>query len=355
MSTVNNMMKAAVLNEFGTLLEIKQVPIPQPGLNEVLVKLIACGICHTDLHAARGDWRIKPVLPLILGHEGIGRIVKFGQNVSFEKYNLKLDDLIGIQFLQGTCLECEFCLNGRETLCNSKVTTGQTKNGAFAEYALINADFVIKLPDGLDPLNAAPLYCGGVSMYKALKVSQARSSDWISIVGVGGLGSLGIRYAKIMGFRVIGIVAEKDQAAVDLAREMGADEVYDGSSDQHSNFVKEKTNGGVQAALVTVPLVSAYEQALQSLKQGGRLVMIGIPIDNLSISIGVCIARQIEIVGTLVGTRTDLKETLDIAQKYDIKCKVQTCQLEQVNDILDDMRNYRLTGRMVIDFTGNSK
>ncbi|CAF1238389.1 unnamed protein product [Adineta steineri] len=240
---------------------------------------------------------------------------------------------------------------------NCYVSTGGyiERNGAFAEYALINADFVIKLPDGLDPLNAAPLYCGGVSMYKALKVSQARSNDWISIVGVGGLGSLGIRYAKIMGFRVIGIVAEKDQAAVDLAREMGADEVYDGSSDQHSNFVKEKTNGGVQAALVTVPLVSAYEQALQSLKQGGRLVMIGIPTDNLSISIGICIARQIEIVGTLVGTRTDLKETLDIAQKYDIKCKVQTCQLEQVNDILDDMRNYRLTGRMVIDFTGNSK
>jgi propanol-preferring alcohol dehydrogenase len=131
--------------------------------------------------------------------------------------------------------------------------------------------------------------------------------------------------------------------------------VYDGPGDQHSDFVNEKTNGGVQAAIVTVPLVSAYEQALKSLKQGGRLVLIGIPTDKLSISVGECIAKQVEIVGSLVGTRTDLQEALDIAQKHNIKCRVQTCQLEQINEILDDMKNYRLTGRMVIDFTGNSK
>jgi propanol-preferring alcohol dehydrogenase len=131
--------------------------------------------------------------------------------------------------------------------------------------------------------------------------------------------------------------------------------VYDGSSDQHSDFVKNKTNGGVQAAIVTVPLVSAYEQALQSLKQGGRLVLIGIPTDKLSISIGECIAKQIQIVGSMVGTRTDLKEALDIAHKYHIQCRVQTCQLEQINEIFDQMKNYRLTGRMVIDFTDQSK
>ncbi|CAF3986894.1 unnamed protein product, partial [Rotaria sp. Silwood1] len=154
------------------------MPIPQPGPNDVLVKLIASGICHSDLSAASGDWDIKAPLPFILGHEGIGRIVEFGENVTPEKYNLKLGDLIGIQFIQGTCLKCEFCLDGRETLCT-------TKSGAYAEYALINADFAVKLPDGLDPFKSAPLYCAGVTMYKALKVSQARSNDWISIVGVG--------------------------------------------------------------------------------------------------------------------------------------------------------------------------
>ncbi|CAF3910794.1 unnamed protein product [Rotaria sordida] len=359
------MMKAAVITEYGALLEIKQVPIPQPGPNDVLVKLIACGICHSDLHAACGDFHIKPPLPLILGHEGVGRIVEFGANVTPERYHLKLGDLIGIQFLQGTCLKCEFCLDGRETLCNTKVATGVTRSGAFAEYALMNADFAAKLPDGMDPFKAAPLYCAGVTMYKALKVSQARSNDWISIVGVGG--SLGIKYAKAMGFRVIGIVAEKDQATTDLALEMGADEaivtspfliqslVYNGPGDQHSDFVKEKTNGGVQAAIVAVPLISAYEQALQSLKPGGCLVLVGIPAEKLSIAVNECIGKQIRIVGSLVGTRNDLQEALDMARKHNIECRVQTCQLEQINEVFDNMKNCRLTGRMAIDFTTNSK
>ncbi|CAF3635741.1 unnamed protein product [Rotaria sp. Silwood1] len=329
------------------------MPIPQPGPNDVLVKLIAGGICHSDLSAACGDWTIKLPLPFILGHEGIGRIVEFGENVTPEKYNLKLGDLIGIQFIQGTCLKCEFCLDGRETLCKTKVCSGGTKNGAYAEYALMNADFAVKLPDGLDPFKSAPLYCAGVTMYKALKVSQARSNDWISIVGVGG--SLGIKYAKVMGFRVIAIVAEKDQAAANLAFEMGADEVYDGPGDQHSDFVKEKTNGGVQATIVTVPLVSAYEQALQSLKQGGRLVMIGVTTKKISIAVNECIAKQIQIVGSLVGTRADLQEALDMARKHNIECKVQTCQLEQINEVFDDMKHCRLIGRMVIDFTANSE
>ncbi|CAF4559712.1 unnamed protein product [Rotaria sp. Silwood2] len=169
------------------------------------------------------------------------------------------------------------------------------------------------------------------------------------------IGSIGIKYAKIMGYRVIGIVAEKDQAAANLALEMGADEVYDGPIDQHSNFVKEKTNGGVQASLVTVPLISVYEQVLQSLKRGGRLVMIGLTKEKLSVTVSECISKQIQIVGSLVGTRTDLQEALDMAQKYKIECKVQTCQLEQINEVFDDMRNCRLIGRMVIDFTTNSK
>ncbi|CAF3057425.1 unnamed protein product [Rotaria sp. Silwood2] len=181
------------------------------------------------------------------------------------------------------------------------------------------------------------------------------------------IGSIGIKYAKIMGYRVIGIVAEKDQAAANLALEMGADEVivtfrsliqslvYDGPIDQHSNFVKGKTNGGVQASLVTVPLISVYEQALQSLKRGGRLVMIGLTKEKLSVTVSECISKQIQIVGSLVGTRTDLQEALDMAQKYKIECKVQTCQLEQINEVFDDMRNCRLIGRMVIDFTTNSK
>ncbi|UJR11344.1 hypothetical protein I4U23_015525 [Adineta vaga] len=349
------LMKAAVLTEFEAPLEIKQVPIPQPEPNDVLVKVVACGICHSDLHGARGDWAVNPSLPLILGHEGVGHIVEFGKDVCPEKYNLKIGDMIGVQLIQDTCRKCEFCLDGRETLCSSKISTGYHKNGPYAEYALINVDFAVKLPDGLDPFKSAPLFCAGVTMYKALKVSHAQPNDWVSIVGIGGLGSIGIKYAKIMGFRVIGIVAEKDQAAANLAREMGADEVYDGPGDQHSTFVAEKTNGGVQAAIVSVPVISAYEQALLSLKQGGRLVMIGLPIEKLSISIGLCVGKNLELVGSLVGTRDDLKETLDLAQKHNIQCPVQTCQLEEINEVLSDMEHSRYIGRKVIDFTKNTQ
>ncbi|CAF1139978.1 unnamed protein product [Adineta ricciae] len=345
------MMKAAVITEWGKPLQIQEMPIPRPGPNDILVKMVASGICHSDLHEARGEWGIKSTLPLILGHEGVGCIVEFGRDVCPEKYNLKLGDLIGIQLIQGSCLKCEFCLAGRETLCMTRTSSGIHKHGSFAEYGLMNVEFAAKLPDGLDPFKSAPLYCAGVTMHKALKVSHARTNDWISIVGVGGLGSIGIKFAKLMGFRVVGIVAENDHAAAKLAREMGADEVYDGPGDQHSAFVKEKTNGGVQAAIVSVPIISAYEQALSSLRQGGRLVMIALPSTKLSISIGECIGKQLEIVGSLVGTRNDLKETLDMAQKYHIECPVQMCRLEEINEVLNDMEHSRYTGRKVIDFT----
>lgn len=179
------MMKAAVVTEFKKPLEVKQVEIPKPGPNDVLVKHICCGVCHTDLHAAHGDWDFKPQLPRIPGHEGVGHVVELGSMVG---NHLKIGDIVGIPWLHLSCLHCEYCLSGRETLCKEQINSGYSIDGSFGEYALMDANFAVKLPEGMDPYKSAPLYCAGVTVYKALKVSQVKPGEWVSIVGVGGLG-----------------------------------------------------------------------------------------------------------------------------------------------------------------------
>ncbi|CAF1101907.1 unnamed protein product [Rotaria sordida] len=308
--TVPQTMKAAVLTSFSEPLKIKEVETPKPGPNDVLVKNIACGVCHSDLHIAKGDFPGRPQLPRILGHEGIGEIVELGSNV---RDHLKKGNIIGVQWLHKTCLHCEYCLTGRETLCKQQQNSGFSMDGGFAEYVLMDADFAVKLPDGMDPYTSAPLYCAGVTTYKALKVSKVRAGEWVSIVGVGGLGSIAVRYAVAMGMRVLTVVAPNDKAAVELSKAMGAEEVYDGPSDQHGKWVRQKVDG-VQAAIITVPLIQAYEEALKSVKRGGRIVAIGLPAEKMSISTIDFILREIKLIGTTVGTRKDLQEALELAK-----------------------------------------
>ncbi|CAF4865341.1 unnamed protein product [Rotaria sp. Silwood1] len=219
------------------------------------------------------DFPGRPRLPRILGHEGIGEIVELGSNV---RDHLKKGDIIGVQWIHKTCLHCEYCLTGRETLCKQQQNSGFSMDGCFAEYVLMDADFAVKLPDGMDPYTSAPLYCAGVTTYKALKVSKVRAGEWVSIVGVGGL-------------------------------------VYDGPSDQHGKWVRQKV-GGVQATIVAVPLIQAYEEAFKSVKRGGRIVGIGLPAGKMSISAIDCILRGIQLIGSTVGTRKDLQEALELAK-----------------------------------------
>ncbi|CAF4642568.1 unnamed protein product [Rotaria sp. Silwood2] len=303
-------MKAAVLTSFSEPLKIKEVETPKPGPNDVLVKNIACGVCHSDLHIAKGDFSGRPQLPRILGHEGIGEIVELGSNV---RDHLKKGDIIGVQWIHKTCLHCEYCLTGRETLCKQQQNSGFSMDGCFAEYVLMDADFAVKLPDGMDPYTSAPLYCAGVTTYKALKVSKVRAGEWVSIVGVGGL-------------------------------------VYDGPSDQHGKWVRQKV-GGVQATIVAVPLIQAYEEAFKSVKRGGRIVAIGLPAGKMSISAIDCILREIQLIGSTVGTRKDLQEALELAKLRKIMCKVEKRKLEEINQIFDDMLNNKISGRVVIDFS----
>lgn len=266
--------------------------------------------------------------------------------------HLKKGDIIGVPWLHATCLHCEYCLTGRETLCKKQSNSGYSVDGCFAEYALMDANFAVKLPEGMDPYKSAPLYCAGVTVYKALKVSEVRPGEWVSIVGVGGLGSVAVRYAVAMGMRVVTVVAPNDKTAVALSKEMGAELVFDGPPDQHGEWIQEKTNGGVQGSVVTVPIVAAFEQAFKSLKRGGRVVAVALPNGRMSVPIVDCVLGGIQLVGSIVGTRKDLQEALEIAKLHKIECKVQTRKIEEINDIFEDMVNYRISGRMVLDFTG---
>ncbi|CAF1541525.1 unnamed protein product, partial [Didymodactylos carnosus] len=212
-----------------------------------------------------------------------------------------------------------------------------------------HADFAIKLPKDLDPVNAAPLFCAGVTAYNALKVSKVRPGQWVSIVGIGGLGSIAVSYAKAMGMNIIAVVQENDKAASNLAMSIGANLVYDGPADKHGQWIQEHV-GGVHAAIVVAVAIVAYEQALISLRSGGKLIAVALPVGKLSIPIFETVLRSIQVIGSVVGTRQDMREALELARQHNIKCTVQSRPLEDINQILDDMLNYRISGRIVINF-----
>ena len=210
-------MKAAVVHEFGKPLVIEQVPVPEPGPGEVLVKIVASGVCHTDLHAAAGDWPVKPNLPFIPGHEGVGIVSALGEGVT----DLKEGDKVGIAWLHDACRNCEYCETGWETLCEAQHMSGYTVNGTFAEYAIGAAPFVARLPDDVDFAAMAPILCAGVTTYKGIKETEARPGEWLAISGIGGLGHVAVQYAKAMGLHVVALDVADEKLA--LAKELGAD------------------------------------------------------------------------------------------------------------------------------------
>jgi alcohol dehydrogenase, propanol-preferring len=209
-------MKAAVVTSFTEDLEIQELAVPEPGPGQVLVRLEASGLCHTDIHAARGDWPVKPTPPFIPGHEGVGIVVKVGPGVAPER----VGERVAIAWLGSACGHCEFCESGRETLCESQQNSGYSVDGAYAEYAVASADYVVTVPEGVSSFDAAPLTCAGVTTYKAVKVSGARSSDLVAVFGIGGLGHLALQYACIAGATVVAVDVADDKLA--LARELGA-------------------------------------------------------------------------------------------------------------------------------------
>ena len=336
-------MKAAVVRQFGKPLVIEEVPVPAPGAGQILVKIAATGVCHTDLHAAEGDWPVKPKPPFIPGHEGVGHVVAVGSGVR----HIKEGDRVGVPWLYTACGHCRHCLGGWETLCEEQQNTGYSVNGSFAEYVHADPNYVGHLPDNVSFTDIAPILCAGVTVYKGLKVTDTKPGDWVVISGIGGLGHLAVQYAKAMGLNVIAV--DIDDAKLDLAKSLGAALAVNARLADPAAFVKKEV-GGAQGVLVTAVSPKAFEQALGMVGRGGTVSLNGLPPGDFPLSIFDIVLNGVTVRGSIVGTRLDLQEALDFARDGKVKATIATEQLENINDIFSRMHKGDIQGRIVIDF-----
>ena len=335
-------MKAAVVHSFDKPLAIEDVPKPKADSGEVVVKIETCGLCHSDIHAAHGDWPFKPNLPLIPGHEAVGIVESVGNGVK----EVKEGDRVGIPWMGYACGYCRYCVSGWETLCEQQVMTGYLVDGGYAEYAKANARFVGKVPNGVDPLAAGPLLCAGVTTYKAARVSGAASADLVAVFGVGGLGHLAVQYATIAGATVVAI--DQFEEKLKLAKELGATYTIDASK---ANPIEElKKLGRADVALCAAVSAKAFEQAFGSLRPGGTAVFVGLPADqHLQLPIFDIVVGNIKIVGSTLGNRADLAKTFELQAAGKTKVITEVRKLEQVNEAFAEVETGKAKARLVID------
>lgn len=334
-------MQAAVVEKFGEPLVVREVPVPIPGSGQVLVEIFASGVCHTDLHAADGDWPVKPTLPFTPGHEGAGTVVELGPGVT----HLKLGDRVGLAWLHSACGHCNFCLSGWETLCLEQKNSGYSVNGSFAQYALAQADYLGRLPENLSFVDAAPILCAGVTTYKGLKETETRPGEWVVISGVGGLGHVAIQYARAMGLRVAAVDLGPEKMA--LARKLGAEIAVDAKTQDPAAEI-QKQIGGAQGVLVTAVSTIAFKQAIGMLRRGGTCVLNGLPPGEFPISIFDVVLNRYTIRGSIVGTRLDLEEALTFAADGKVKATIETQPLDAINDVFARLKSGQVNGRVVL-------
>lgn len=336
-------MQAAVVHAFGEPLRLEEVRVPLPGPGQILVKIAASGVCHTDLHAADGDWPVKPTLPFIPGHEGVGHVAAVGAGVT----RVKEGDRVGVPWLYSACGCCEHCLTGWETLCASQQNTGYSINGGYAEYVLAAPNYVGILPPSVGFAEIAPILCAGVTVYKGLKETRARPGQWVAISGIGGLGHVAIQYARAMGLHVAAI--DVDDAKLRLARRLGASLTVN-ARDQDPAAVLQEEIGGAHGVLVTAVSTRAFGQAIGMVRRRGTVALVGLPPGDFPTPIFDVVLKAIHITGSIVGTRADLQEALDFAAEGQVQATIQRGRLEQINAIFGDLRAGRIEGRMVLEF-----
>lgn len=335
-------MQAAVVHEFGKPLSIEERPIPEPQEGEILVKIEACGVCHTDLHAAEGDWPVKPKLPLVPGHEGVGYVAAVGKGVK----NVKEGDRVGIPWLYSACGECEYCITGWETLCGSQRNGGYSVDGGYAEYAIADPRYVGHLPSSLDFIPAAPILCAGVTTYKGLKETEVRPGEWVAIVGVGGLGHIAVQYAKAMGMHVVAV--DIDDAKLSLAQQLGADLTINAAKEDPATVARQSI-GGVHGVLVTAVATKPFRQALDMVRPKGVIALNGLPPGDFGTPIFDVVLKRITIRGSIVGTRKDLQESIQFAAEGKVKAEIETQPLKAINEIFERMKHGQINGRVVLD------
>jgi alcohol dehydrogenase, propanol-preferring len=340
-------MQAAVVEKFGEPLVVRELRVPEPGPGQALVEIIASGVCHTDLHAAEGDWPVKPTLPFTPGHEGAGIVVALGPGAT----PLKEGDRVGVAWLHSACGHCTFCLSGWETLCLEQKNSGYSVNGSFAQYAVAPADYLGRIPDNLSFIDAAPILCAGVTTYKGLKETQTRPGEWVVISGAGGLGHVAIQYAKAMGLHVAAVDLGPEKMA--LARSLGAEITIDAKTQDPPTEI-QKQIGGAHGVLVTAVSTIAFKQAIGMLRRGGTCVLNGLPPGEFPVSIFDVVLNRYTIRGSIVGTRLDLQEALAFAAEGKVKANIQTQPLASINDVFERLKSGKVNGRVVLAISEQS-
>ncbi|MGB7284716.1 MAG: alcohol dehydrogenase catalytic domain-containing protein [Candidatus Acidiferrum sp.] len=336
-------MNAAVLREFKEPLSIEDVAQPEPGPDEVLIQMEACGVCHSDLHVADGDWpQIVSITkrPLILGHEIAGRVVEKGALV----HDMEVGDRVGVPWVYWTCGECDFCRQGDENLCTKQKITGVTVDGGYAEYVKAPASHATKIPVELSCVEAAPLFCAGVTVYRALKHARIQPGQRLAVFGVGGLGHLAVQIGLGLGADVTAIDVSEEKLA--QAKSLGASTTLNATS---ANVVKElRRAGGVHTALVTSASRKAYDAAFPSVRPTGMLLVVGLPPELVCFPPLLMAATEVRIQASSVGTREDLREVLDMGAAGKVRCQTATRPLSEVNEALEQLRQGQVTGRIVV-------
>nr|WP_221380756.1 alcohol dehydrogenase AdhP [Actinoplanes polyasparticus] len=334
-------MRAAVVTSFDQPLEVKDVPLPEPGAGQIQVRIEASGLCHTDIHAARGDWPVKPTPPFVPGHEGVGIVEKTGPGVTAHR----VGDRVAVPWLGYACGACEYCITGWETLCESQLNTGYAIDGGHAEYLIADARFAVAVPAGIDPAEAAPLTCAGVTTYKAVKVGGVTPGDRVAIFGIGGLGHLAQQYAQIFGGETIAVDVTEEKLA--LAKQLGAAHTVNAATTDPVAAIEAL--GGADVAVVLAADPKVLEQARASLRRGGRLILVSLPKDNaMALPIFQTVLKGIQVIGSIVGTRADLAEVFRLHTAGRTRVFHQTRPLEQINDAIEEVLAGRVPARLVL-------
>lgn len=336
-------MRAAVLRDFKTPLSFEQVERPKPSAEEVLIEVEACGVCHSDVHVADGDWtQLAGIVkkPLILGHEIAGRVVEKGAQAG----DLRVGDRVGVPWLHWSCGDCEFCREGNENLCARQKITGVTVDGGYAEYTKAPASHALRIPDGLSCVEAAPLFCAGVTVYRALRKANISPGQRLAIFGIGGLGHLAVQIARALGAEVLAIDISEEKLG--LAKSLGAAEALNAAS---TNVVKQvRDRGGAHIVLVTSAAKAAYEMAFSCVRPTGTLLVVGLPAENICFPPILMAAGEVRIQASAVGTRQDLKDVLALAAAGKVRCRTAAYPLARANEALDELRNGRVSGRIAL-------
>ncbi|RPF20999.1 zinc-dependent alcohol dehydrogenase [Myceligenerans xiligouense] len=336
-------MKAAVVSEFLAPLDVKDVPAPEPGPGQVRVRIEASGLCHTDIHAAHGDWPVKPTPPFIPGHEGVGRIDELGPGVTGRAVGQR----VAIAWLGSACGECRYCVSGWETLCERQENSGYSVNGAFAEYAVVPAAFATPVPDDVSSLDAAPLTCAGVTTYKAVKVAKVTPAETVAVFGIGGLGHLAVQYARIAGGFVVAVDVVDHKLG--LASRLGADHVVNAAREDPVEAIQRL--GGADVAVVLAASPPVFHQAFHSLRRGGRLVCVALPAEGrLELPIFDTVIKGITVIGSIVGTRNDLADVFALHRAGRTEVVAVERKLDDVNESFTDVLAGQVPARIVFGF-----